>query len=120
MTTQYYLDGSTIVGELRGSNKLTYVYEANGQRLAMTYNGAKYFYIYNAQGDVVELYDTSANVVAKYAYDAWGNPVSITDGNGNDVSGNPNHIANINPFRYRGYYYDAETGFYYLQSRYYP
>ena len=119
VTTQYYLDGSTIVGELRGSNKLTYVYEASGQRLAMTYNGAKYFYIYNAQGDVVELFDASARSVAKYAYDAWGNPVSITDGNGNDVSGNPNHIANINPFRYRGYYYDAETGFYYVSSRYY-
>ena len=55
----------------------------------------------------------------QYSYDAWGTPVAITDGAGNDVSGNASHIANSNPFRYRGYYYDVETGLYYLQSRYY-
>ena len=43
----------------------------------------------------------------------------MTDGNGNAVSPNADHIANINPIRYRGYYYDTETMFYYLQSRYY-
>ena len=46
-------------------------------------------------------------------------PISIKDGNGNDVSNNASHIANINPFRYRAYYYDKETGMYYLNSRYY-
>ena len=54
-----------------------------------------------------------------YEYDAWGNKLSIKDANGTDVSSNASHIANINPFRYRGYYYDSETSFYYLQSRYY-
>ena len=47
-------------------------------------------------------------VVAQYTYDAWGN---ILDSGGN--------LAEVNPLRYRGYYYDNETGFYYLQSRYY-
>ncbi|MDD2361558.1 MAG: RHS repeat-associated core domain-containing protein [Oscillospiraceae bacterium] len=65
------------------------------------------------------LVDEDGNVVVEYSYDAWGKITSITDGNGNDISGNAGHIGNINPFRYRGYYYDAETGFYYLQSRYY-
>ena len=68
---------------------------------------------------MIALYDNAGNVHARYTYDAWGKPLSITDGSGNDVSGNPNHMANINPFRYRNYYYDTETGFYYLNSRYY-
>ena len=57
--------------------------------------------------------------MVKYTYDAWGNPLSITDGSGNSVANNPSHIANINPFRYKGYYYDSDIGFYYLNSRYY-
>ena len=57
--------------------------------------------------------------LAEYKYDAWGKIVSITDGAGNDVSNDASHIANINPFRYRSYYYDKETKFYYLNSRYY-
>ena len=56
--------------------------------------------------------------VAGYAYDAWGNLVSVTDANGNEITSKTN-FAVINPIRYRGYYYDNETGFYYLQSRYY-
>ena len=52
-------------------------------------------------------------------YNVWGTIIAVTDGNDNDISSNATHIANINPIRYRGYYYDTETGFYYLQSRYY-
>ena len=58
-------------------------------------------------------------MVARYRYDAWGKVVSILDADGVDISTSAAHIANINPFRYRGYYYDRETGLYYLQSRYY-
>ena len=57
--------------------------------------------------------------VARYTYDEWGNITSITDGNGVDVSANASHIANINPLRYRSYFYDAETGWYWLNTRYY-
>ena len=45
--------------------------------------------------------------------------MSVTDASGNDKSGDASFIGNLNPFRYRGYYYDTETGLYYLQSRYY-
>ena len=51
-------------------------------------------------------------------YDSWGNTISIQNGNGQEIT-SPNDIANLNPFRYRGYYLDSETGLYYLQSRYY-
>jgi len=67
-----------------------------------------YYYVLNLQGDVVKLIDQDGAVAAAYAYDAWGNILS--------QSGN---MAEKNPLRYRGYYYDSETGFYYLQSRYY-
>jgi RHS repeat-associated protein len=61
------------------------------------------------QGDIIELVDINGNSVVKYKYDAWGNIISQTGGD----------LAEINPYRYRGYRYDVETGWYYLQSRYY-
>jgi len=96
---------------------------------ALTYtNGtadpATYYYVLNLQGDVVKLVEHvrngrvyTLNTVAEYTYDAWGKPLSTTDGEGNSVANT--HIAKLNPLRYRGYYFDMETGFYYLQSRYY-
>ena len=81
--------------------------------------GVYYYYMLNTQGDIVGILDSSYNIVAQYRYDAWGKIISITDGSGVDVSSNTSHVGNINPLRYRGYYYDIETGFYYVSSRYY-
>ena len=81
---------------------------ANNQPLAMKYNNTLYYYVLNAQGDVVRIIDSSRSVVASYTYDPWGKIISSSG-----------TLADINPLRYRGYYYDSETGFYYLQSRYY-
>ena len=91
-----------------------FIYDESGRPFALNYStddGASfttYYYILNLQGDVVKLVTASGNTVAAYEYDAWGNILS--------QSGS---MADKNPLRYRGYYYDAETGFYYLQSRYY-
>jgi RHS repeat-associated protein len=54
-----------------------------------------------------------------YSYDTWGKLLSIKDGNGYDITNDKYSIGYLNPIRYRGYYYDSETGLYYLQSRYY-
>ena len=62
-------------------------------------------------GDILGIADSDGNLIASYAYDPWGKVLSIT---GSDIV-----VGNLNPFRYRGYYYDNETGLYYLQSRYY-
>ena len=78
----------------------------------------RYYYRTNAQGDVKQIVDSNYNVVAYYAYDAWGKLLAVLDGNDNPIT-DSSHFANVNPFRYRGYVYDNETGFYYLQSRYY-
>jgi len=77
-----------------------------------------YNFLFNAQGDVIGLVDNMGNFQASYTYDAWGKVLSVKDKNGNEIT-DPNHIANVNPIRYRGYYYDRETGLYYLQTRYY-
>ena len=70
-----------------------------------------YYYVLNAQGDVIALLNADGKIAASYDYDAWGN---CTVYDSSDAA-----IGDLNPLRYRGYYYDAETGFYYLQSRYY-
>ena len=78
----------------------------------MNLNGKEYFYIRNVQNDVIGLHDSEGKVVVNYSYDTWGNIVSIT-GSLKDS------VGKKNPYRYRGYRYDEETGLYYLQSRYY-
>ena len=83
------------------------------------YNQEKYYYIKNNLEDITGILDSNYNLVASYTYDSWGNIISIRDSNGLDISTNETHIANINPYRYRSYYYDIETNLYYLNSRYY-
>ena len=71
----------------------------------------------NTLGDIVAIRDESGNIVATYSYDAWGK-CTVMNAYGT-VNTSSSFIGNVNPFRYRGYYYDTETGFYYLQTRYY-
>ncbi len=125
-TTSYYLDGNRMIREVCTDGSFDYYYDGNGQLQKLTYyrrstgttGGVDYFPRYNIQGDVTALVDKDGNVVAKYAYDAWGKVLSVTDGSGKAIT-DQYHVGNRNPIRYRGYYYDIETGFYYLQSRYY-
>lgn len=86
------------------------MYDNNSDAFGFIYNSTEYYYIKNAQNDVTAIADSNGNVLARYYYDAWGKVLEIT--------GNT-EIAGLNPIRYRGYYYDSETGYYYLQSRYY-
>jgi RHS repeat-associated protein len=121
VTTVYNVVGGVVTWEKTGTNPaIHYTYDVNGQLFSLEYNGSSWFYVRNAQNDVIGLVEASTgNWAAQYVYDAWGKPLAILNGNGNDVSGNATHIANINPYRYRGYRYDTENGMYYLNSRYY-
>ena len=79
-------------------------------------NGAQrgtYVFVKNIQGDIIGIYDDEGTCLVTYTYDAWGN-VTVSYSNGGAST-----AAKYNPFRYRGYYYDTETGFYYVSSRYY-
>lgn len=95
--TEYYLDGSTIIAENRKvgatNNLIYYIYDTMGLS-GMVYNGENYYYIKNTLGDIVGIRNSSGTQVATYSYDAWGNIISKTG-----------TMADINPFRYRGYYY---------------
>ena len=104
---------------------LDFTYDATGSPYSLTYTSGTsttvFYYITNLQGDVVSLLNASGDEVAAYTYDPYGRPVTIKGRVGTTLQTitDPTHIANLNPLRYRGYYYDNETGFYYLQSRYY-
>ena len=87
---------------------MDFLYDESGNAYSFVYNGTQYYYVRNLQGDVVKILNTSGSVVASYTYDAWGK-----------VTSSGNVVGQYNPIRYRGYYYDTDTGFYYLQSRYY-
>ena len=121
--TYEYLNGK-LMHETRGEKVFDYCYDANGQLYAVSYkansstDAVTYYYAHNWRGDITSIYDAGGNVVAKYEYDAWGNVLTVTNSNNSEIT-DPNHIANLNPFRYRSYYYDSESGLYYLMSRYY-
>ena len=117
--TDYYLNGTAIIMQKTGDQCIWYTYDESGNLSGLRVGNSEYYYYRNGEGDIIGIIDSTGSIAAKYSYDAWGTPIAITDGAGNDVSGNVSHIANINPFRYRGYFYDVETGLYYLQSRYY-
>lgn len=117
--TRYYLEGNKIIFEKTGDNTLYYIYNAVGNLIGFKYNDVLYYYIKNLHQDIIGILDENFNKVASYEYDTFGNIISIKDSNNIDITNNSSHIANINPFRYRSYYYDKESNLYYLNSRYY-
>ena len=116
VTTNYYYDGTQLLMESRNAERIWYVYGATGIE-GISYQHEIYYFDKNTLGDVVAIRDDLGNILATYEYDAWGN-VKVMDQYGIQQT-NPSFIGHINPIRYRGYYYDNETGFYYLQTRYY-
>ena len=112
VATNYTLHGKNIVHMTKGNAELHFWYDAQNRPAIVEFNGTKYGYLYNLQGDVIGLIDSANTEVVKYTYDAWGKPLSVTGSLANT-------IGYYNPFRYRGYVYDVETGLYYLRSRYY-
>ena len=107
-TYNYIYSGDKLVRMTCGDNILDFTYDANGAPLTLVTGGKVYYYLTNLQGDVMSIESSDGTPVASYCYDAWGK-ILARDG----------ALAELNPLRYRGYVYDQETGFYYLQSRYY-
>ncbi len=114
-THEYTLLGSSVTREIIRDEDgdilwtIHYSYAADSTPVSMNANGAEYYYLKNAQGDITHIVDSDGNEVAAYEYDAWGNHLSVTGGD----------IAELNPYRYRGYRYDSETGLFYVGARYY-
>ena len=120
---EYILDGSRILAE---GEELLYLYDETGSPIGMGFStgGAGnsvyqyYFFGKNLQGDITDVYDEWGHRIGGYVYDAWGN---FTVEIGSDLNSGLDRfiLTDYNPFHYRGYYYDNETGLYYLNSRYY-
>lgn len=94
------------------AEELHFFYDAQSRPAVVAYDGNMYYYRHNLQGDIVEIVDSSGNVVVEYSYDAWGASTGI-EGTLKTT------LGKLNPFRYRGYVYDEESDLYYLRSRYY-
>ena len=110
--TEYRLAGDLLVAEVTNGKETSFVYDSGADLVAMIYEGKYYFYVKNLQGDIVSIVDESGTAIVNYSYDSWGRLLQI-EGSKKDT------IGILNPFRYRGYYYDTETGMYYLKNRYY-
>ena len=111
-TTKYHVMNGTLLGQTKGSDTIVFLYDEKANKFGFDYNGTKYYYIFNVQGDVIGILNQAGQKIVSYTYDPWGKVLSV---DGSEASA----IGQLNPIRYRGYYYDTETGFYYLQSRYY-
>ena len=131
----YTLNGSQIVTETWTTKSssgaetpnhfLVYLYDENGAPVGLQYrnksDAKNVFYTYyfekNLQGDIIAIYTENGTKIGSYTYDAWGNCTVSTESGTTTIQ--KRIVRTLNPFRYRGYYYDTETGFYYVSSRYY-
>ncbi len=108
ITTTYVYSGDMLISQSDGTNTLGFAYDSQGMAIGFKYGGNYYYYMRDLLGNVTAVADADGDLVAEYSYDAYGNLLSSSGA-----------LANINPIRYRGYYYDSETSFYYLKTRYY-
>ena len=108
--TAFLLDGYNVIEQIDGTTTLHFFYDSNGEVIGFRYNGNDYFYVKNVMGDIIAITDSNKNIVAEYRYDPWGKVLDEE---------NLTAIGELNPFRYRSYYYDSDIKMYYLQSRYY-
>ena len=112
VSTKYNVVDGKVTFETNGTDSIYYSYDSEDNLVGMSLNGTVYWYVRNSQGDIIGIIDSTGTQVVSYNYDTWGKLVSIT---GTLAS----TVGQKNPYRYRGYRYDTETGLYYLQSRYY-
>lgn len=109
---RYVTDGSKILKETWDNNTMIPIYDYSNNVCGINFNGKMYYFLKNLQNDVISILGEEGETLARYKYDAWGKSSVVFD---NTDCG----ISTINPYRYRGYYFDEETGLYYLYSRYY-
>ena len=112
VTHSYVWQGSKLAADITDAYALYFHYDSSGEVIGFTRTAndtdTEYFYVKNLQGDILKVITATGTEAATYTYDAWGKLLTSTG-----------DMADVNPLRYRGYYYDVETSLYYLQSRYY-
>ena len=112
-TTKYYYDGTKLVGENKDGTIVWYDYDESGTPVGMRLNGADYVFRRNLQGDITGIFDSTGTLVVEYTYgNSWGFGITVSGSKAAEIGA-------CNSLRYRGYYYDSESGLYYLNTRYY-
>ena len=106
------MHGKNVVHMTWASDELHFFYDAQNRPAVVVYNGVPYAYVKSLQGDIVAILDENGNTVVSYGYDAWGALLWCTG----ELA---ETLGKVQPFKYRGYVFDEETGLYYLRSRYY-
>lgn len=109
---EYITQGGHVVLERWDGHELEIIYDNSENPYSFIYDGITYYYVLNPQGDVIRIVDGTGATVVEYTYNAWGEVLNVSDAS-------TFNLGDINPIRYRGYYYDVEMQMYYLQSRYY-
>ena len=104
VTHTYTLEGTKILRETWEDNVLVPMYDNEESVCGIIYNGTPHYFLKNLQGDIISIANSKGEIEARYIYDAWG---AVTNISGTDEGIS---IAVVNPFRYRGYYYDIELG----------
>ena len=119
--TWYYLDGEKLLREVQGDKQINFQYDTQGLHY-LSWWSSRYEYVFDTQGNIILLLDASGNsaenkIVARYEYDSFGN-CTVYDADGK-LCTDPNFIGNVNPFRWKGFYFDTETDLYYANGSYY-
>lgn len=110
--TEFFLENNKIILEKTGEEMLYYLWDSNDNVYGIKYNDNIYYYLKDVNNNILGIIDSLGNVVGQYEYDSWGNITSV-------ISNDESNIAFLNKIRFHSYYYDDETGWYYLNSRYY-
>ena len=110
-TTDYIYHGKLLTHITIGNDSLHFLYDTQSRPAKTNFNGAIYTYVHNIQRDIVGIFDNAGTLVVEYKYDTWGKLLATTG----SLAGT---LGKCNPFRYRGYVYDVETGLHYLKNRY--
>ena len=112
-TCNYTYDGDKLITETSNKGRFDFLYDENGSLYGFVKDKVeKYLYIRDSLQNILGIADINGKIIVKYGYDAWGLTTKIEDSS-------TSHIGDLNPFRYKGYYYDSESGMYYCKTRYY-
>lgn len=117
-TERYIYDGDSLcamkVDDENGSNTVFFHYDEANALVGFSVNSKDYFYDRDILGNINAVIDSAGTTLISYAYSDFG---AVTENVAD--SDEARLVAKVNPFKFKGYFFDSETGFYYLKSRYY-
>ena len=110
---KFVYDSNKLISEIGDAYRLDFLYDDSGLLYGFILDkDHKYFYLRDVFGNILGILDEKKSLIVKYKYNAWGEITEI-------ISDSDTDIGELNPFKFKGYYYDRESSMYYCKSRYY-